>query len=80
MCAGAWNMTYMKLSKESRAAAHISVSPAKSTQEKKDGDVVIVTDCAKDDKQLNDMIDRFRAVLNYKSRVVNIRNTLSGGV
>jgi len=34
--------------------------------------VVIVTDCAKDDKQLNDMIDRFRAVLNYKSRVVNI--------
>jgi len=63
---------YEAIPKSPGAAAHISVSPAKSTQEKKDGDVVIVTDCAKDDKQLNDMIDRFRAVLNYKSRVVNI--------
>ncbi len=33
---------------------------------------MIVTDCAKNDKQLNDMIERFRAVLKIKSRVVNI--------
>jgi len=26
-----------------------------------EGDVVIVTDCAKDDQQLSDMINRFRA-------------------
>lgn len=35
-------------------------------------DVVIVTDCAKVDRQLRDMINRFRAVLKYKSRVINI--------
>jgi multimeric flavodoxin WrbA len=53
-------------------SAHRSVSIAASGQHEKSGDVVIVTDCAKDDKHLNDMINRFRAVLKYKNRVVNI--------
>ena len=38
----------------------------------KDGDVVILTDCGKDDVQLQNMIDRFRAVLPRKTRVINI--------
>ena len=39
----------------------------------KSGDVVIVTDCEPDNKQLTDMIARFCAVLPRKTRVVNIR-------
>ncbi len=39
----------------------------------KPGDVVIVTDCAPGDRQLADMIARFRAVLPLASRIVNLR-------
>ena len=39
----------------------------------KPGDVVIVTDCEKDNVQLQNMIDRFRRVFPRKTRVVNIR-------
>ena len=39
----------------------------------KSGDVVIVTDCAPEDTQLSSMIERFRAVLPLKTRVVNLR-------
>ena len=46
----------------------------------KQGDVVIVTDCQQDNSQLQSMIDRFRAVLPRKTRVVNIREyPLKGG-
>ncbi len=38
----------------------------------KDGDVVIITDCREEDTQLKAMIDRFRAVLPRKTRVVNL--------
>ena len=38
----------------------------------KQGDVVILTDAKEEDTQLNGMIDRFRAVLPYKTRVVNL--------
>ena len=41
--------------------------------EEKPGDVVIVTDCEKDNTQLQNMIDRFRKVFPRKTRVVNIR-------
>jgi len=59
---------------------HLPVSTVTATQDKKRGDVVIVTDCAKDDKQLNNMIERFKAVLKYKSRIVNIiEYPLQGG-
>ena len=63
---------YETVPNNAAASAHRSVSIAASGQHEKSGDVVIVTDCAKDDKQLNDMINRFRAVLKYKSRIVNI--------
>ncbi len=39
----------------------------------KQGNVVIVTDCAPDDTQLSAMIRRFRAVLPLKTTIVNIR-------
>ena len=38
----------------------------------KQGDVVILTDCKKEDTQLADMIARFQTVLPYKTRVVNL--------
>ena len=41
--------------------------------EDKPGDVVIVADVQEGDTQLQNMIDRFRAVLPRKTRVVNIR-------
>ena len=39
----------------------------------KSGDVVIVADLQEDDKQLKAMIDRFRAKIPRKTRIVNIR-------
>ena len=49
-----------------------SVSDAEDAGEKT-GDVVIVTDCASENTQLEAMIRRFRAVCRGKTRVVNIR-------
>ncbi len=40
--------------------------------EEKTGDVVIITDCRPEETQLQAMIDRFRAVLPRKTRVVNL--------
>lgn len=39
----------------------------------KTGDIVILTNCEDDDEQLAAMIERFRAVIKYKTRVINIR-------
>ena len=50
----------------------VSVSVAESS-EKKDGDVVVLTNCEAGDTQLADMIARFRAVMPRKTRVINIR-------
>ena len=46
--------------------------PAPTTAEKS-GDVVIITNMEENDRKLSTMIERFRAVLPRKSRVVNIR-------
>jgi len=44
------------------------------------GDVVIVTNCAAEDVQLRSMINRFRAVLPRRTRVVNLLETnIRGG-
>ena len=51
---------------------HSPVDIRKESKAEKSGDVVIVTDCSKDDSQLAAMIARFRAVLPLKTRVVNI--------
>ena len=48
--------------------------------EKKEKDVVIITDCEKDNEALRKMIDCFRSKLPYKTRVVNIGEyPLKGG-
>ena len=53
---------------------------APDVAKKKSGDVVIVTNCKKDDIQLQSMIDRFRAVTNKNTRVFNILDySFSGG-
>ncbi len=70
-----WSMehdVYETIPRCQAAPAHLPVGSYTSARDEKSGDIVIVTDCAKDDSQLNDMISRFRAVLNYKSRIVNI--------
>ena len=58
-----------------RAAVEVPVCEGE-----KEGDIVIVTDCRSDDSQLQNMINRFRAVMPRKTRVVNIREyPLRGG-
>ena len=69
-----WSMesdAYEAIPKRQAVPAHLPVGSYTSARDEKSGDIVIVTDCAKDDSQLNDMINRFRDVLNYKSRIVN---------
>ena len=39
----------------------------------KNGDIVVLTNCEENDKQLKAMIERFRAVIPRKTRVINIR-------
>ena len=54
------------------APKHLPVTVPESTGEKK-GDVVIITDCEEENTRLQAMIDRLRAVLSRKTRVVNLR-------
>ena len=62
------------------APRHAPVSPLVPAEQEKTGDVVIVTDCEMGNAQLGAMIDRFRAALPLKSRVINIREyPLRGG-
>jgi len=66
------NGIYEPLPKVAVSTAHIPVTPIPLIEDGKNGDVVILTDCAKDDKQLSSMINRFRAVSKHKTRIVNI--------
>ena len=60
-------------------ALHLPVSVPEAP-DKTEGDVVIVTDCEKDNAQLESMIRRFQAVCSRKTRVINIREyPLRGG-
>lgn len=54
------------------AAAHLPITTLPLNEAGKTGDVVIVTDCSPENKQLMAMINRFRAMLQHKSRIVNI--------
>ena len=40
----------------------------------KPGDVVILTDCEEDNRQLQSMIDRFRIQFSRKTRIINLRD------
>lgn len=73
------NDSFEGISAISTASKHCPVTVPASEGEKQ-GDVVIVTDCEADNSQLQSMIDRFRAVMPRKTRVVNIREyPLKGG-
>ncbi len=62
------------------APKNIPVSMPENSGAEKSGDVVIITDCEPENKQLSSMIERFRAVLPRKTRVVNLRDfPFSGG-
>ena len=64
---------YEVFPEEAKPASHLAVNVASEVAGDKPGDVVIVTDCEKDNKQLADMITRFRNVMPLKTRIVNIR-------
>lgn len=49
------------------------VTIPETKEKEKNGDVVIITDCEKDNHQLQDMITRFQKVFPKRTRVVNIR-------
>ncbi len=55
-----------------KAKKPVKVTAADCIMAKGAGEVVIVTDCEKDNAQLRSMINRFQAVLPIKSKVVNI--------
>lgn len=64
---------YEPLPEKLPAGRRVPVTVPETAGGEKPGDVVIVTDCREDDRQLRDMIVRFQAVLPRKTRVVNIR-------
>ena len=77
---GMENDVYEPSAPAQQAPVCVPVSRKDASGEEKTGDVVIVTDCEKDNTQLRAMIDRFCAVLPLKTRVVNIREyPLRGG-
>lgn len=53
---------------------HLPVTVPLTAAENKSGDIVIIADIRKGDTQLQNMIDRFRAVLPLKTRVVNLQD------
>ncbi len=59
---------------------NLPVSVPEKSEEKKNGDVVILTDCEPENEQLKAMIERFSAVFPRKTRVLNIGEyPFSGG-
>lgn len=74
------NNKFEKVSVTNTPKKSVNVSvPEKDCCEKK-GDVVILTNCEKDDVQLKNMIDRFSRVSKRKTRIINIGEySFSGG-
>lgn len=80
VCYSMENDVYEPFAPPEQQAACVPVTKVEALQGEKPGDVVIVTDCQKDNAQLRAMIERFCAVLPIKTRVVNIREyPLRGG-
>lgn len=52
---------------------HVATDVPVDTGVEKQGDVVVLTNCEEEDRALSRMIDRFRAVMPRKTRVINIR-------
>ena len=73
------NNSFEPVSAPVTAPKHLPVTVPEAA-EKREGDIVIVTDCEKDDVQLQNMIARFRSLCPRKTRVENIREyPLRGG-
>ncbi len=71
-----WSMSqdiFVPVSVNTSAPKKLPVDAVETAVADKQGDVVIVTDCEQENKQLQNMIARFQAVLPYKTRIVNIR-------
>jgi len=66
------NDVHEMLEKPLISAKHMPVSIPSADGEKSEEEIVIVADLAPDDRQLEDMIERFQKVFPMKSRVVNI--------
>ncbi len=64
---------FEKPSVEVTEPKNIAVTVPEVQSGKKQGDVVVLTNCEENDAQLKNMIDRFCAVMPRKTRVVNIR-------
>ena len=67
------NEAYETFSPSMLPASGVEADVPASTTAEKSGDVVIITNMEENDRKLSAMIERFRAVLPKKSRVVNIR-------
>ncbi len=63
---------FEKASVNSTEPRHVTVTVPENNGEEKTGDVVVLTNCKKDDAQLKGMINRFCAVFPRKTRVINI--------
>lgn len=80
VCWSVENNYFETFPEELPAPALIPATVPEDTDAEKTGDVVIVTDCEEDNVQLQSMINRFRAVLPFETRIVNIREyAFSGG-
>lgn len=53
---------------------HLPVTVPEASETEKPGDIVIIADVREGNRQLQSMIDRFRAVLPIKTRVVNLQD------
>ena len=67
------NEAYETFSPATLPASGVEADVPETAEKNLDGDVVIITNMEENDRKLSAMIDRFRAVLPKKSRVVNIR-------
>ena len=72
LCWSVENHRFEMPSAEKSAFTCKAVTPAESAGEKT-GDVVILTDLGEEDLQLKGMIERFRAKLPRKTRIINLR-------
>ena len=64
---------YEAFSTKQPEGERMPVSVPNVSEGDKPGDIVIITDCEEGNEQLRNMIERFRAVMPRKTRVVNIR-------
>ena len=74
ICWSVENDFYEAFPAKQEAPKHMEVTVPAEPVIKEKGDVVILTDCDDDDKQLASMIDRFRHVIPLNTRVINLKD------